>query len=483
MDGGESFLGVLVLSSVPPNTVGSSAAPKVDRNVVFISKATPGDDEFALWLAPKLEAEGYTVFADILSLDAGTRWRSEVTKTLQERSIKTLLCCRDSTLASDGVQEEIGIALDLVKELKDPKFIIPLRLEPFKKLFGIGELQYVDFVRGWAEGLNKLLTQLKRLKVPCDPNNLQISPNWEIFRRRGAIQIKKEPERLTSNWLRIVEVPDHIRFFVPSGAVNPFALNEACTSSQYPVVARDLGFVAVGTETEINERFSMTGRFKATHEFNLTAFIENGAEELNLKGKDASNIVNSMFRQAWNNFCRSRGLLEYHYSKAAGFHISQAQAKLGQKVPWGKQGDRRSSMLRNVARGRVWQFGVSALPAYWPFPHFKLKSRVLFAPQRGDEAAEPYDDVKKQHRLRRSVCKGWRNKQWHGRIMAFLELLSADSSFLRFPLSPSAAIVVDASPVLFTSPLSTYLPDTMRDEDEETDTSTLGRPEPEDDDD
>jgi hypothetical protein len=34
------------------------------RNVVFISKATPGDDEFVLWLAPRLEAEGYAVYAD-----------------------------------------------------------------------------------------------------------------------------------------------------------------------------------------------------------------------------------------------------------------------------------------------------------------------------------------------------------------------------------------------------------------------------------
>ena len=33
------------------------------RSVVFISKATPGDDEFVLWLAPRLEAAGYAVFA------------------------------------------------------------------------------------------------------------------------------------------------------------------------------------------------------------------------------------------------------------------------------------------------------------------------------------------------------------------------------------------------------------------------------------
>src|SRR5207244_11435018 len=67
--------------------------------------------------------------------------------------------------------------------------------------------------------------------------------------------------------------------------------------------------------------------------------------------------------------------------------------------------EQRSSMLRNIARGHVWQFGVSGLPAFWPFPHFKLKSRVLFAPVVGTEAGDPLDDPKKLHRLRRTVCK------------------------------------------------------------------------------
>src|SRR5208337_2798522 len=96
----------------------------IARTVVFISKATPGDDEFVLWLAPRLEAAGYTVFADIVTLEPGDRWRKLITATLQTCAVKMLLCCRDSTLARDNVQEEIGIALDLTKELSDPKFII-----------------------------------------------------------------------------------------------------------------------------------------------------------------------------------------------------------------------------------------------------------------------------------------------------------------------------------------------------------------------
>ena len=91
-----------------------------DRDVVFISKSTPGDDEFALWLAPKLEAAGYRVFADIVTLEAGGRWRKAITNALQNRATKMLLCCSDETLARDGVQEEIGIASDLVKERTHP---------------------------------------------------------------------------------------------------------------------------------------------------------------------------------------------------------------------------------------------------------------------------------------------------------------------------------------------------------------------------
>jgi hypothetical protein len=465
--------------TVPTKDVVPVDPPQVGRNIIFISKATPGDDEFALWLAPRLEAAGYTVFADILSLDGGTRWRKEVTNRLQARGIKMLLCCRDSTLASEGVQEEIGIASDLVKELKDPKFIIPLRLEPYKKLFGIGELQWIDFTRGWAEGLAKLLDTLKRQKVPHDPSKIQINPNWAIYRRRGAIQIKNESERLTSNWLRVIEIPDLIRYFESTGAVGRFAMKDACDAAPFPAKFRDQGFFSFATVPEINEAFANIGKFEAKHEIQTLTFVESGSKECHIFGQDASNIVHSIFRQAWNRFCRDRGFLEYQYSKAAGFHAGRDQAKIGQRIPWGKQGDKRSSMLRNVAKGHVWHFGVTALPAFWPFPHFKLKSRVLFSPQNGEEAGVPLGDAKKQHRLRRMVCKGWRNKQWHGRIMAFIEVLSGESSFIDLPLGPSAVIKLEAAPMLFSSPVSTFLPDKMLDEEEEQDSTTLGRPEPE----
>jgi TIR domain len=369
----------------------TSALPK--RTVLFISKATPADDEFVLWLAPRLEAAGYEIFADILTLEPGARGRKEITDALQQRSIKMLLCGRTATLEREGVQEEIGIAEDLVKELGDKNFIIPLRLEKYKKVFGIGELQYVNFERGWAEGLVKLLRTLNRQRVRQRRTPV-INPNWELYRRRSAIPLLNEPERLTSNWLRVAECPDVVRYFEPSGAVNNGAMNAACRAARFPAFPREHGFFAFGTTDEINELFAETGRFREAHSFDLLNFIAEGAAELELMGKDASRIINGMYRKAWNTFCVERGLLEYQYSASSGFHAGPTTIKLGQRIPWGGQGNRRWSMLRNEAKGHVWQFGLTGIPAFWPFHHFKLKSRVIFAPSNEADSGNPYDDKK-----------------------------------------------------------------------------------------
>jgi hypothetical protein len=462
--------------------VAKSAQPAsvpVERDVVFLSKATPGDDELALWLAPKLEAAGYKVFTDIRTLEPGDRWRNIITSTLQNQACKMLLCCSNETLAAAGVQEEIEIGLDLAKELKDPRFVIPLRIRPYKKLFGIGGLQYIDFVRGWAEGLDKLLEALKRQKVPRRIDGAVIQPSWELYRRRGAIALKDEPERLTSNWLRISEGPDVINFFEPSGVIDRDALAKAGPTSPFPVVLMQQGFVTFQSTDEIAAIFGAVGRFILKCAIPLTEFVDGGYAPANIKRQDASNAVHSMLRQAWNKYCQKRGLLEYQYSNAVGFHIGKDQTAIGKKIAWGTQGERRSSMLRNIAKGHVWQFGVSVIPSFWPFPHFKLKSRVLFAPVVNSEADSPIEDAKKQHRLRRTVCKGWRNRQWHGRLLAFMELLSGERSAILLELGQAATVRVEAAPLLFSSPVSTVLPSVLQDEDEEVDPSTLGRPEPE----
>jgi hypothetical protein len=416
------------------------------------------------------------VFADILTLQPGDRWRRQINQALQYRAAKVLLICRNATLADPHVQDDLDIALELAKELNDSRFIIPLRLEAGKKVKGVGDAVTVDFVRGWGEGVGLLLEALQRQKVPRPAGQATIDPNWEIFRRRGAIPLVEEAERLTSNWLRAAEAPDVIRYFESTGAIEDRLLDSALEDFPYPCAKQSSGIITFAEQPEVDIAFSSAGRFKLKHEIPLLEFVDNGFSALGIERQVASNLVIAMIKKAWLSFCREKGFVEYQYSNSVGFHASVAQAPTGRRIPWGKQGDRRSSMLRNVAKGHIWQFGVTAMPYFWPFLHLKLKSRVLFSVDNNTPEGLSIDDARKMHRLRRSICKGWRNKQWHGRMLAFLELLSGESAYIRLALAANAALAIEAAPILFTSPVSTALPDVLDADEEEVDISTLGRP-------
>jgi hypothetical protein len=341
------------------------------RNIVFISKATPGDDEFVLWLAPRLEAAGYTVFADILSLEAGDRWRKQVTATLQTKATKMLLCCRDSSLSKDGVQEEVGIAQDVARELGDPRFIIPIRLEPYKKLFGIGELQYVDFVGSWARGLRDVLDAFERQHVPRSPDRIVINPNWESYKNRLAIKVDESPELLTMNWLRISRMPRAILYYQPRGAIEHVMLESACRRSPFPVEIHLHGFFTFARLKEVNRAFADVGRFRASYEYKLSHFLDRGSEKPRLRSGDAANVVSALFSTSWESFCRRKGLYDYPYSNWLGFHVTESQVALGKRIPWGKREKRRSAMLRNSAGGKsmaIWRIWSSTLLAVPSFP-------------------------------------------------------------------------------------------------------------------
>lgn len=458
----------------------------IDQNIretIFISKATPEDDEFVLWLAPRLEAEGYLVFADVLGLhksdrikglQPGDQWRKKVTSTLQDNAIKMVLCCTNETLAKDGVIEEIEIAKDLVNELSDNNFIIPLKLKKHKKLFGIGGLQYIDFEESWASGLSQLLDTLEKQNVPKSQDDVSINPDWENYKKRHSVGIERAPEVLTSNWLRISELPDDIFYYAPTGPISIGQLEAQCKFFEYPAEKHHRGFFSFANLEEINKAFEGVGKFEIKKKIPILEFMSYGCDEPNIAPREASNMIVSMCRQAWENLCRKRNFKEYLFSKQVAFHPTEDQIPIGKKLSWGRQGARRSSMLRNIAKGKVWQFGLSALPSFWPYPHFKIKSRVIFAEVNDNKAGSVIDDKGKQHRLRRSVCKGWRNKQWHGRFMAFMELLSLDSQYLSLPVGKSSSITIDTMPQMFTCPVTTELPDEMDEDEEEHDVSTLG---------
>lgn len=442
------------------------------RTKLFISKATPGDDALASWLAPRLEAQGYEVFADILDLSPGDGWRLKITRTLQDKAVKMLLCCSDETLAREGVIEEIEIAKDLSRSLADPRFIVPLKMQRFKKLFGIGGLQYIDFERNWASGLTRLLEFLEKENVPrSDARFIQLG--WAAYRRRQAVAIRREPEVLTSNWLRVLTVPDEIHLVRPIGSLGKKQCAAITREAPFPVLEHANGYLSFVPASDFQAAFPSIGRFETEWSVPYADFSGNGHPDSSLAVIDARRHLVNLFRLAWEMQCRKQGFLQHIFSKGSASIASDGKIGIGKKIQWGRQGQRRSSVLRNIARKKVWEFGVTAYPSLFPFPHYRLKARVLFSELDGIKKGAVIDDSRTQHRLRRSVCSSWRNRAWHGRLMAFLELMAGESPYVTLPTGGGSYIVLDAMPVQVTVPVTARQLHELGEEAEEKDISTL----------
>ena len=151
---------------------------ETQRTALFISHATPEDNDFVRWLGAKLTALGYEVWADVMRLRGGCDWSRELEEALRRRAGKVLVVCTPTGLDKDGVRNEIEIASGLGKQLGDREFIIPLRLESYEAPFRIAQAQYVDFKGGWARGFAELADLLSQFS-----------------------SLRKEPGRSTEAWL------------------------------------------------------------------------------------------------------------------------------------------------------------------------------------------------------------------------------------------------------------------------------------------
>ena len=272
-----------------------SSGDSLKRTKLFISKATPGDDQFALWIAPRLEAAGYEVFADILELDTGDPWRTKLTTTLQDEAVKMLLCCSNDTLKRKGVLQEIGIATDLMNRLPDPNFIFPLRLRDFQPVFGIVDLQYINFEKGWAIGLQQLLESLEKQNVPRLREPV-IQAEWAAYHRRRPINLLNEPEILTSNWLRILSVPSQLNYVVPTGAVNRTALKASADTFDYPLVPHGEGFVTFAPPTDFDAHFLGVGGLQSVGHLDFDVFTEEGWEAHEIEPREARSMLVNLLR-------------------------------------------------------------------------------------------------------------------------------------------------------------------------------------------
>jgi TolB-like protein len=170
-----------------------------DRDTIFISHATPEDNDFVRWLGGRLIEHGYTVWADVFHLKGGVPFWSSIEHVLRHRAAKVLFIVSRGSIdpARSGVRNELSVADGLRRSLPDPAFIVPIRVDdtPFDQLpIQIHQLNALDFSASRDARFADLLDTLVSAGVPYSRQGLDTaspaaSPNAPGPRERPSIAV------------------------------------------------------------------------------------------------------------------------------------------------------------------------------------------------------------------------------------------------------------------------------------------------------
>lgn len=418
------------------------------RDVLFISHATPEDNHFASWLGAKLAAMGYDVWADVLKLRGGSDWARELEGALRKRAVKMLLVCTPGGLEKQGVRNEIEIGAQLSRQLSDPSFIIPLRLDSYEAPFRIAQSQYIDFKAGWARGLAELTDLLEEKKLPRgQPGPMQ---GWLESHAVGSARLLEKPEPLLSNWLQVAGQPANIYYCEPPVGF-PVERFQQRGGHQWPAVPHRGGVVTFArpdTAGQLGDDLPA----KQIAEMGTDKFLEEGWVSLGIDAYQARRIYSDIGTQAFDKFAAARGLKDYAGSgKRLSWWADIKTAQLGQvRFDWGFRRGARQIVGQSEKRGVHWHYAINVNLRTAPIQHLRIAARLVFS----GNGLDPIADPRKAHVLRRSLAKGWRNARWRDMLCAYLWWLTNGGAELRLPVGSEEAIRAHVPPTPFSCPVS-----------------------------
>lgn len=140
------------------------------------------DAEFAQKLAKDLQAEGYSIWIDQISVEPGKRWDSEVEKALESSDVFLVVISPDA-VSSENVMDEFAFALE------ENKKIVPVLHRNCKIPLRLRRLHYIDFTDDYGSAL----THLKQ--------SLSSEKNLEDFNK----EFKSSPKKSLQNESRILK--------------------------------------------------------------------------------------------------------------------------------------------------------------------------------------------------------------------------------------------------------------------------------------
>jgi hypothetical protein len=426
------------------NGVGNDSKTS-NRRLIFISHATPDDNEITRWLCGRLTARGYRVWADIDQLRGGDRFWSDIQGAIRNESVRFISILSRTSVGRSGVLDELAEARDVSAKLKDPKFIIPIRIDdlPWNEFpIQLKQLNGLDFSKDWATGLNALLETLKEDSIPLDAGDPEVSRVSSLL-VSGRERILPRPESGLLNWLTIRSLPLNIHYYLTSMSAGDLA--EARSRIRQPCAAHDRLLITFAGIDSMPAALPNDIEVEPRHTLTLEEFLSGEPERgPSVDRRQAHNYLSDILRQAFENELRNKGLVQFDRR----WFVPNNWREKNQGWYAGARGKDQYRVLVGKAKELTWHFAVSAKIRAWHPRRIHLIPHVLFSP----DGVTPLVD---QKQLRRRHCKLWWNDKWRDLMLAFIgELFGRGCDHWKVCLGGGATMELKATLMRIRMPVS-----------------------------
>ena len=130
--------------------------PPGSRSLVFISHATPQDNDFTLWLGARLASAGYSVWSDVTKLIGGETHWDNIETAIRQHAVKVVSVCSTLSVTKKGFKDELSLALAVERQHDLADFVVPIRLDDLPYSAFPAEIirrNGIDFGRGQKRGV------------------------------------------------------------------------------------------------------------------------------------------------------------------------------------------------------------------------------------------------------------------------------------------------------------------------------------------
>ena len=442
-----------------------TTANKEDRDTIFISHATPSDNAFATWLATRLSLAGYKVWCDQEKLLGGEDFWNDIQQALRHRTAKFILVVSQFALQEDGslrdgIAKEVALAEIIKKQLSDPYFIVPMRIDAtsfsdfpidFVRLNGI------DCQKNWADGLSRMLKVLERDSIFREVSMADKSLSaWQSIHKHKMSALTNNDEVLQTNWLSIERLPEHLYFYDIQISVKPNEPRAIAKNCPLPCFHHGRLLASCAKEDEFQNALGEGLPVKLRGKLKTTAFMGGHTGDiLGLKPPDARNKISSLVRQGIDNYFQSKGLTAYEMANGSlawwfkGTVIEDGQlrytdfnGKARKRTVGGTYGKKLDENKNEITR-YYWHLGFTAKPYISKKSTISLRPRIIIS----EDGETPLKNKVRLNSARRTVTKLWFNDKWRGLILGFSTWIADGNATFQIPLSETQSLSINSRPI------------------------------------